>query len=227
MKEGDLFTKLSFLVMGLSNLVRKQIIKGLIFLGMEIGFFFYLFVMGITAISHFDDLGENTQGMVLDEAKGIYVKSAGDNSMLLLLAAITAVFIIVAFVLMWRASIISGFKAQKLKEDGKYIPNFFDDINKSISKECIYIVEKDNELVGFGVIEKGIIREDLQSIGMFVRGEFRRIGIGTNILKKLKIIVKSRKKKAISGCWYYNHNSLKTQLKSGNYCESRLLRVKF
>ena len=29
---------------------------------------------------------------------------------------------------------------------------FFDDINKLISKECIYIAEKDNELVGFGII---------------------------------------------------------------------------
>jgi len=89
------------------------------------------------------------------------------------------------------------------------------------------MAEKDNELVGFGVIEKGIIREDLQSIGMFVVREFRRLGIGTNILKELKIIVKARGKKAISGCWYYNHNSLKTQLKSGNYCGTRLLRVKF
>ncbi|MFW2491827.1 GNAT family N-acetyltransferase [Clostridium chromiireducens] len=109
----------------------------------------------------------------------------------------------------------------------KYSENFFENIDKSISKECIYIAEKDNELVGFGVIEKGIIREDLLSIGMFVREEFRRIGIGTNILRELKIIVKSKRKKAISGCWYYNHNSLKTQFKSGNYCETRLLRVKF
>ncbi|EKQ56810.1 MULTISPECIES: GNAT family N-acetyltransferase [unclassified Clostridium] len=109
----------------------------------------------------------------------------------------------------------------------KYSEDFFGDIDKYISKECIYIAEKDNELVGFGVIEKGIIRSDLQSIGMFVRREFRRLGIGTNILKELKKIVKSRKKKAISGCWYYNHNSLKTQLKSGSYCETRLLRVKF
>ena len=109
----------------------------------------------------------------------------------------------------------------------KYSENFFENIDKSISKECIYIAEKDNELVGFGVIEKGHLREDFQSIGMFVRREFRRIGIGTNILKELKIIVKSRNKVAISGCWYYNHNSLKTQLKSENYCETRLLRVKF
>ncbi|MFT8314277.1 MAG: GNAT family N-acetyltransferase [Clostridium sp.] len=109
----------------------------------------------------------------------------------------------------------------------KYSDDFFDDINKYISKGCIYIAEKENELVGFGVIEAGIIREDLQSIGMFVRKEFRRLGIGTSILNGLKDIVKTRRKKAISGCWYYNHNSLKTQFKSGNYCCTRLLRVKF
>lgn len=127
-KEGDFLTRLSFVIMGFSNLMRKQIMKGLIFLGMEIGFIFYMICFGFTALSHFDDLGENTQGMVLDEARGIYVKSDGDNSMLLLLAAITAVFIIVAFILVWRASVISGFEAQKLKEEGKKLPTFFDDI---------------------------------------------------------------------------------------------------
>lgn len=109
----------------------------------------------------------------------------------------------------------------------KYSDDFFDNINKQISKGCIYIAEKENELVGFGIIEAGVIREDLQSIGMFVRKEFREMGIGTNILKGLKVIVKSKGKKSISGCWYYNHNSLKTQLKSGNYCCTRLLTVKF
>lgn len=109
----------------------------------------------------------------------------------------------------------------------KYSEDFFDDIDKCLSKESIYIAEKENDLVGFGVIEKGVIRDDLCSIGMFVRKEFRRAGIGTNILIELKGIVKSKGKKAVSGCWYYNHNSLKTQFKSGNSCSSRLLRVKF
>lgn len=109
----------------------------------------------------------------------------------------------------------------------KHTGDFFEDIDDSLRKESLYIVEKDNFLVGFGVIEKGIIREDLQTIGMFVRDEFRKCGIGTEILKALKVIVRARNKKAISGCWYYNHNSLKTQFKSGNYCNSRLLRFKF
>jgi GNAT superfamily N-acetyltransferase len=109
----------------------------------------------------------------------------------------------------------------------KYSDDFFDDIVRDISKECIYLASKEDELVGFGVIEAGVIRDDLQSIGMFVRKELRRGGIGTDILKALKDIVKARGKKSISGCWYYNHNSLKTQFKSGNYCSTRLLRIKF
>lgn len=66
-----------------------------------------------------------------------------------------------------------------------------------------------------------------KSIGRFVKKEFRRSGIGTNILYGLKNIVKARGKIAISGCWYYNHNSLKTQFKLGNCRSTRLLRVKF
>ncbi|AQR96313.1 GNAT family N-acetyltransferase [Clostridium saccharoperbutylacetonicum] len=109
----------------------------------------------------------------------------------------------------------------------KYSEDFFDDINKYINNKFIYIAEKDNELVGFGIIEPGIIRNDLQSIGMYVREEYRRQGIGTCILNELKKIVKVRNKKAISGCWYHNYNSLRTQFKSGNYCWTRLLKVKF
>ena len=33
--KGDIFTKLSLIILGLGNLVRGQIIKGLMFLGLE------------------------------------------------------------------------------------------------------------------------------------------------------------------------------------------------
>ena len=32
-KKGDIVTKLSFLIMGLGNIVHKQVVKGLMFLG--------------------------------------------------------------------------------------------------------------------------------------------------------------------------------------------------
>ena len=34
--KGDLFTRLSFFIMGFGNILRKQIIKGLLFLSIEI-----------------------------------------------------------------------------------------------------------------------------------------------------------------------------------------------
>ena len=40
--KGDIFTKLSVIILGLGNLVRGQIIKGLIFLGIEAAYIYYL-----------------------------------------------------------------------------------------------------------------------------------------------------------------------------------------
>ena len=124
---GDVFTKLSFLILGAGNLARKQFVKGLIYLAAEIGFIFYMIVYGVTALSHFDDLGEKQFGQVLNEATGVYEKVEGDNSMLMLLAAVVALFVIVLFVVMWYKSICSAYKTQLLKEQGKHVNTFKED----------------------------------------------------------------------------------------------------
>ena len=41
-KEGDIFTKLSFLIMGFSNIVRGQIIKGILFLATQLSFIYFM-----------------------------------------------------------------------------------------------------------------------------------------------------------------------------------------
>ena len=127
-REGDLFTKLSFLFMGLANLIRKQFVKGFLFFGAEIGFIFYMITFGVNALSHFDDLGEVQQGMYINPETKLPVKMAGDNSMLLLLAAVVALFIITAFVLMWYTNIKAAYEVQVKKQKGEKIPNFIDDI---------------------------------------------------------------------------------------------------
>ena len=56
-RDGDLFTRLSFLIMGFANIAKKQIVKGLIYLGFEIGFIcfmiFYLFFLALFIHSYF------------------------------------------------------------------------------------------------------------------------------------------------------------------------------
>lgn len=126
--KGDVLTKLSFIIMGLSNLLRGQIIKGLIFLGTELGFIFYMYVTGVSAIASLKTLGTKKQGMVFDESKGFDVMQAGDNSMLLLLYGVFAVIIVIAFIGMWAKSIHSARKAQDLKDKGVKLPTFIDDV---------------------------------------------------------------------------------------------------
>jgi arabinogalactan oligomer/maltooligosaccharide transport system permease protein len=124
---GNLWTRLSFLVMGVGNIARKQILKGIIYLAMEFGFIFYMIMFGVTALSHFGDLGTKTQGMVLNETTGVYETAQGDNSMLLLLAAVVALFIIVFFVVMWYKNVKSAYRTQLNKEMGKKNNTFLED----------------------------------------------------------------------------------------------------
>lgn len=46
--KGDAVTKLSMLVMGLGNLAHKQIVKGILFLAVEIAYLLFMIEGGIT-----------------------------------------------------------------------------------------------------------------------------------------------------------------------------------
>ena len=84
-KKGDTMTRLSFFVFGLGNIVNKQVVRGVIFLALEILYFVYMIIFGIGALGDFITLGTVEQGQVYNEALGIYEYSLGDNSMLCLL----------------------------------------------------------------------------------------------------------------------------------------------
>jgi N-acetylglutamate synthase-like GNAT family acetyltransferase len=101
-----------------------------------------------------------------------------------------------------------------------------ENIRKGIDEE-IYIARYENNVIGFGVIEYQKIVNVYASIGMIVREEYRQKGFGANILNGLKNIVKGKGLQAISGCWYYNHNSKKTMESAGAYSKTRLLRFYF
>ena len=85
LKKGDLFTKLSAVVFGLGNIVRGQVIKGILFLAMEIGLIYYFVSFGFHALSQLTTLGTKVTGQEWNEAKGIFEQVSGDNSMLILL----------------------------------------------------------------------------------------------------------------------------------------------
>ncbi|MBP5198880.1 MAG: sugar ABC transporter permease, partial [Lachnospiraceae bacterium] len=126
--QGDIFSKLSFIIMGISNIVRKQIVKGLIYLAIEVGYFFYMIRSGFSNILEMRTLGTSGQGMVFDDAQGIYGISQGDNSMLILLYGVATIVLTAVFLVIWAFSIRAGEEARQLKLNNKKVPNFIDEV---------------------------------------------------------------------------------------------------
>jgi len=126
--KGDILTKLSFFIMGLSNLLRGQIVKGLAFLFVELAYIYYLLTTGINALIGLKTLGTKTQGMVMDESLGIFIVQKGDNSMIMLLSGVVAISISIIFFVIWRANLKAAYEAQTIKQQGKKLPNFMQDV---------------------------------------------------------------------------------------------------
>ena len=127
-KEGDVATKLSFVVMGAANLANKQYLKGLIFLFSQIAFFYWLIRNGLRALSMLATLGTQSQGLVFDERLGIQVLQEGDNSMLLLLFGIAAIVICLLLVGLYVINLKSARNIHELEKAGKKIPSTMDDL---------------------------------------------------------------------------------------------------
>lgn len=90
-RKGDIFTKLTCLIMGAGNLARKQIIQGLLFLAGELAYILYMVFYGAKALQNFVTLGTETQKKVFNEATQVYEYATGDNSQLCLLYGVITI----------------------------------------------------------------------------------------------------------------------------------------
>ena len=122
--KGDVFTKLSAVILGAGNFARKEFVKGILFLLTEVIFIALMVVFGAHSLAMLPSLGTKETGEVFNEASGIYEYVQGDNSMLILLYGVITFFMIGAFIIVWRAAIKSAYKAQRKKERGEVIPTF-------------------------------------------------------------------------------------------------------
>ena len=133
-KKGDLPTKLSFLFMGTANLCNKQIPKGLLFLGSEILFFFWLIRNGVTALAMLQTLGTKKQGLVYNKDLGIEVLQKGDNSMLILIFGIAAILTCAMMIYLYIVNLKSARKLYELKQENKPIPTTRDDLRSLLNE---------------------------------------------------------------------------------------------
>lgn len=136
-KNGNIMTKLSFFIFGVGNIANKQIVRGLLFLIIEIGYLTYLLSFGLGALGDFITLGTVEQGQVYNEALGIYEYSTGDNSMLCLLYGVITLVLTAAVIFVACMSGKSAYCTQVRKEKGMHIPTFRDDL-KSLLEENLH-----------------------------------------------------------------------------------------
>ena len=146
-KLGNSVTRASLFVFGLGNLLNKQIVRGLAFLAIEIGYIVYMITFGIGALGDMVTLGTATQEEVYNEALGIYEYTKGDNSMLCLLFGVTTIMLTIALVFFACMSLKSAFATQYRKEKGMKVPTFRDDLH-SIKEENLHVVMMAFPIVG-------------------------------------------------------------------------------
>ena len=138
LKNGGPLVWLSCLIMGFANIANGQIVKGLLFLAIEVGVFVYLTaqVGGIYWISMLPSLGDKEMQEIWNDEKMVYEYVMGDQSQLILLYGIAALCICLLLVFFWQLSVRSGYKAILLKKAGIKV-TIMDDV-KSLFDENIH-----------------------------------------------------------------------------------------
>lgn len=126
--KGDLITKLSLVIMGAGNIAHQQIVKGLLFLGVEVAYIWFMIKTGLHNLAMLPSLGTVETQEVWNEKKGIFEYVQGDSSLLILLYGIVTITITVVFILAWKGTVKSAYKAECLAKAGKHINSIKDDI---------------------------------------------------------------------------------------------------
>ena len=114
---GDIKTRLSYLVMGLGQMMRGQWVKGLAYLTTEIFFIVYMLKFGGMYLLKITTLG--TVETHKEGRKTVY----GDNSFLILLFGILTLIVIAVFVLLWYLNIKDNLRQEELLKKGKELPS--------------------------------------------------------------------------------------------------------
>ncbi|XCP86658.1 sugar ABC transporter permease [Roseburia hominis] len=135
--DGGVDTRLSLLVMGLGNIMHKQVAKGIMFLAVEIMYIVFMVTNGFHCLAMLPSLGSVEQQEVWDETLQIYEYTQGDNSVLILLYGVATVMLTLLMVWIWCGTVKSGYKAKCLEKEGKHVNTFMEDV-KTLGHENVH-----------------------------------------------------------------------------------------
>lgn len=64
--------------------------------------------------------------------------------------------------------------------------DFFDQLEDRINDDQIFVLMKENILLGVGIVEKSTLQQGYASVGMYTNENFRQLGVGRTIIHRLK-----------------------------------------
>lgn len=132
--KGDIGVKLSYLIFGFSNMVRGQIIKGLIFLLSEIAYIAFMISFGWGYISKIGTLGTVETTKSFDEM-GFPVIVPGENSMLILLYSVMTIVITIVIFAIYIANTKSAYKVYEMKKNGEALLGFVAEVKQFMDEK--------------------------------------------------------------------------------------------
>ena len=135
--QGDVITKLSYLIMGLGNVTRGQVIKGIIFFTLEVAYIAFMVFFGGMYLGQFFTLEAQTHYETVSGGRGgSSTKLVYDTySNQILIYGILAIMATLAFVAIYLASTKSARKCEELVKAGKKPESFISEIKELLDSK--------------------------------------------------------------------------------------------
>ena len=131
-KNGDWKTRISFVVMGFGNIARGQVLRGLLFLLMEVIFIVYMCCGGAHWIAMLPSLGLQGPEVTYDPILDVPVTTYHDNSFKILLYGVLTLFFVIGLIYTWRVNIRQNKIAQEILATGKKLKSGKDDLRSMV-----------------------------------------------------------------------------------------------
>ncbi len=148
---GDIFVKLSLLVMGVGFFRRKQIEKGFIFLILQSAFIYFLIEVGIPNLANLGTLGTVEYAQVWDPELRMNIVNDYDDSLKILLLSLISLVIILTYTVIHFRNIKVQRQLQRDAAEGKKGQNFIKEI-KSFLDEKFHITLLSLPVLGIVVL---------------------------------------------------------------------------
>jgi arabinogalactan oligomer/maltooligosaccharide transport system permease protein len=136
LKDGSYATRFSFFFMGCGQIARGQVVKGLLYLGLQLAFLLFLIFFGWQYIAHLfsGNLGSRISGEIWNEKLQIFEKVQGDNSFLILLYGVVSLVLVGVFFCLWAMNVKGSYENDKRLRADLPLASFQDDLRALLNQ---------------------------------------------------------------------------------------------